>query len=159
MITFEMEHFGAFSKDDVFRISIINDDLQTLSADDLREYTNLRSLMLENNQNLTTVDLRGNTSLQYICLGTCDHLATINLDGTNIANLDLYDLVALKNIELDYAQLIQLKTLLSENITRQFLCIEDAILECFERKIDALEAGEYKAGLLAAYEDYLDTET
>lgn len=157
MITLEIETFGAFDPDDVFRISIINDDLETLTAEDLRPYGNLRSLMLENNRNLTRVDLRGNTSLRYICLGTCDNLVEVKLDGTNIENLDLYDLVALENVELDYRQLVKLKDLLSENITRQFLYIEDAILACFERKIGALDDGEAKRTLVQAYEAYLES--
>lgn len=158
MITLEIEKFGAFNQDDVFRISIINDDLEELTDEDLRPYKHVRSLMLENNQNLKKVDLSGNTSLQYICLGTCDNLTEINLDHTNIANLDLYDLVSLENIELSYDQLIRLKELLSENITRQFLYIEDAILECFERRINAMDEGPDRQALLEAYEAYLEDE-
>jgi hypothetical protein len=157
MITLEIEKFAEFDPDDVFRISIINDDLEVLTNEDLRGYKNLRSLMLENNQHLRKVDLSGNPSLKYICFGTCDNLTEINIDGTNIENLDLYDLVALETIELDDRQLLDLHSRLSENITRQFLSIEDAILECFERRIVATQDGPHKEALRNAYESYLES--
>lgn len=156
MITLEIEKFGEFNKDDVFRLSITGDDLETLSNGDLRSYKNLKSLFLENNNKLTSIDLRGNESIQYLCLGTCDHLTHLNLDQTNIAKIDLYDLVALESIEMDDKQLLNLKALLSDNITKQFLYIEDAILGCFERRIEATQEGEVKNKLIQAYEAYLD---
>lgn len=156
MITLEIEKFGEFNKDDVFRLSITGDDLETLTNEDLRSYRNLKSLFLENNNKLTRIDLRGNESLEYICLGTCDHLTHINLDQTNIAKIDLYDLVALESIEMDDKQLLNLKALLSDNITKQFLYIEDAILECFEQRIGSVREGDIKDKLVQAYEAYLD---
>lgn len=157
MLTLEIEKFADFAKENVFRLSIVNDDLEVLTNEDLKSYTNLRSIMLENNRNLKTIDLRGNESIRYICLGTCDHLTEIYLDQTNIQNLDLYDLVSLESIEMDYKQLLNLKNILSENITKQFLYIEDAILECFERKINEETDSDLKDALVTAYEEYLDT--
>lgn len=156
MITLEIEKFGEFNKDDVFRLSITGDELDVLTNDHLRSYKNLKSLFIENNKNLTSIDLRGNTSLQYLCLGTCDHLADINLDQTNISKIDLYDLVALESIELDTKQLLELNDLLSDNITKQFLYIEDAILACMERKIAEANDEILKTALIQAYDVYLD---
>jgi len=158
MITLEMKEFADFDKAKVFRINITNDDLETLTNEDLRGYTDLTSLLLENNRNLKKIDLSGNTSIKYICLGTCDNLTELNLNDTNIDNIDLYDLVSLESVELDDRQLLNLKNLLSENITKQFLYIEDAILECFEQRIVAAEDGERKEALLNAYEEYLESE-
>lgn len=158
MITLEIEKFGEFDKDNVFRISITSDNLEILTNEDLRSYRNVKSIMLENNQNLKKIDLRGNTSIQYLCLGTCDNLTEINFDQTNIANMDLYDLVSLETIELDDKQLLNLKRILSDNITKQFLYIEDAILESFERRIAATENDERKVALQKAYTGYLDSE-
>lgn len=152
-----MEKFGDFDKDDVFRISIINDDLEVLTNEDLRSYKNLKSLMIENNRNLKKIDLRGNKSINYICLGTCDSLIEINMDQTNISKIDLYDLVSLESVEMDDKQLLDLKNLISDNITKQFLYIEDAILECFDRRINTTDEGEYKNTLLKAYEEYLES--
>lgn len=153
-----MEKFGDFDKDKVFRITLTNDDMEVLTNEDLRSYRNLRTLIIENNPNLKKIDLRGNESIRYICLGTCDSLKEINMDQTNIDNIDLYDLVSLKSVELDDKQLINLKSLLSDNITKQFLYIEDAILECFERRINAMDDSEYKNVLTKAYEEYMETE-
>jgi len=158
MITLEMKEFADFDKAKVFRINITNDDLETLTNEDLRGYTDLTSLLLENNRNLKKIDLSGNTSIKYICLGTCDNLTELNLNDTNIDNIDLYDLVSLESVELDDRQLLNLKNLLSENITKQFLYIEDAILKCFEQRIVAAEDGERKEALLNAYEEYLESE-
>ena len=158
MITLEMKQFADFDKANVFRINITNDDLEVLTNEDLRSYTNLTSLLLENNRNLRKIDLRGNASIKYICLGTCDNLTELYLDRTNIDNIDLYDLVGLETVEMDDKQLLNLKALLSENITKQFLYIEDAILESFERRIEATEDEAHKAALLQAYESYLEAE-
>jgi len=158
MFTLEIKAFADFDKENVFRINITNDDLEVLTNEDLRAYTNLRSLLLENNRNLKKIDLRGNTSLRYICLGTCDNLTELNIDRTNIDNIDLYDLVALESAELDDRQLLNLKNLLSENITKQFLSIEDAILACFERRIATTDDSGQKRALTEAYEAYLATE-
>lgn len=152
-----MKAFGDFNKDDVFRIAIINDDLEILTNENLRSYKNLTSLSIENNQNLKKIDLRGNESLRYICLGTCDRLTEVNFDQTNIDNMDLYDLVSLESAELDDRQLLKLKSLLSDNITKQFLYIEDAILECFEKRIAATDDPEHKDALIKAYEAYLES--
>ena len=152
-----MEKFGDFNKDDVFRISIINDDLEVLTNEDLRSYKNLKSLMIENNRNLTKIDLSGNESINYICLGTCDSLIEINMNQTNISKIDLYDLVSLESVEMDDKQLLDLKNIISDNITKQFLYIEDAILECFDRRINATDECEYKNTLLKAYEEYLES--
>lgn len=157
MTTLEMKKFGDFNKDDVFRISIVTDDLETLTNEDLRSYKNLTSIVLENNQNLRKIDLRGNESIKYLCLGTCDKLTEINIDQTNINNIDLYDLVSLQSIEMDNKQLINLKNLISENITKQFLYIEDAILESFDRRIKATDDGEDKDVLIEAYTQYLES--
>jgi len=158
MITLEMKEFADFDKEKVFRINITNDDLEELTNEDLQGYTHLTSLLLENNRNLKKIDLRGNTSLKYICLGTCDALTELNLDQTNIDNIDLYDLVGLESVELDDKQLLNLKALLSENITKQFLYIEDAILECFERRIAQAADGERQKKLTTAFESYLESE-
>ncbi len=156
MTTLEMKKFGDFNKDDVFRISIVTDNLEILTNEDLRSYKNLTSIVLENNQNLKKIDLRGNESIKYLCLGTCDNLVEINLDQTNINDIDLYDLVSLESIELGNAQLLNLKNLISENITKQFLYIEDAILESFDRRIKATD-GDEKSSLIKAYEEYLES--
>lgn len=156
MITYEMKVYGDFDKEKVFRITIINDDVETLSHADFAPYTDLHSLILENNKNLRSLDLRGNTSLKYLCLGTCDRLTEIRLDDTGIADIDLYDLVELERVSLDDKQYLNLQAMLSQNITKQFLYIEDAILEGFERRI--ADAGDdKKPALAAAYESYLDT--
>lgn len=157
MTTLEMKKFGDFNKDDVFRISIVTDDLEILTNEDLRSYKNLTSIVLENNQNLKKIDLRGNESIKYLCLGTCDNLVEINIDQTNINDIDLYDLVSLQSIELGNTQLLNLKDLISENITKQFLYIEDAILESFDRRIKATDDGDEKNSLLKAYEEYLES--
>lgn len=157
MTTLEMKKFGDFNKDDVFRISIVTDDLEILTNEDLRSYKNLTSIVLENNQNLKKIDLRGNESIKYLCLGTCDNLTEINIDQTNINDIDLYDLVSLKSIEMGNAQLLNLKNLISENITKQFLYIEDAILESFDRRIKATDEGDEKNSLIKAYEEYLES--
>lgn len=156
MVTLEIEKYGEFNKDDVFRLSITSDDIAILTNEDLRPYKNLKSIFLENNKNLTRIDLRGNDSLKYICLGTCDNLEEINIDQTQINDLDFYDLVGLKSVELDVKQLLDLKNILSQNITKQFLYIEDAILECFERKIAETDDEALKAALIKAYDEYLD---
>lgn len=158
MFTLEIEKFGAFDPDNVFRITITNDDVEVLTHQDFRAYPNLRTLIIENNANLKTIDLRGNESIRYICLGTCDNLTELNLDQTGIDNIDLYDLVALQTVELDNRQLLNLKNLLSDNITKQFLYIEDAITDGFERRISATEEAALKSALLEAYEAYLDAE-
>lgn len=157
MTTLEMKKFGDFNKDDVFRISIVTDDLEILTNEDLRSYKNLTSIVLENNQNLKKIDLRGNESIKYLCLGTCDNLTEINIDQTNINDIDLYDLVSLQSIEMGNAQLLNLKNLISENITKQFLYIEDAILESFDRRIKATDEGDEKNSLIKAYEEYLES--
>lgn len=157
MMTLEIEKFADFNKENVFRLSIVNDDLENLSNEDLKSYTNLRSLMIENNQNLKTIDLRGNSSIKYLCLGTCDNLREIYLDETVIENMDLYDLVSLESIELDTKQFLNLTNILSENITKQFLYLEDAILESFERKIKSTLDEDVQKSLLQAYEEYLET--
>ncbi|HQS65709.1 MAG TPA: hypothetical protein PLM93_00800 [Sulfuricurvum sp.] len=157
MTTLEMKKFGDFNKDDVFRISIVTDDLEILTNEDLRSYKNLTSIVLENNQNLKKIDLRGNESIKYLCLGTCDNLTEINIDQTNINNIDLYDLVSLQSIEMGNTQLLNLKNLISENITKQFLYIEDAILESFDRRIKATDEGDEKNSLIKAYEEYLES--
>lgn len=158
MITLEIKEFADFDKEKVFRINITNDDLEVLTNDDLSAYTNLTSLLLENNRNLKKIDLRGNTSIKYLCLGTCDQLTELVLDQTNIDNIDLYDLVSLETVELDDKQLLNLKEMLSDNITKQFLYIEDAILECFEQRIAATEDAAHKEALLKAYDSYLESE-
>lgn len=158
MFTLETKAFGDFNKTDVFRINITGDELESLTNDDLKGYTNLTSLLLENNSSLKTIDLRGNTSLKYLCLGTCDNLTELRLDETQIENIDLYDLVSLETIELDDRHLLTLHTMLSENITKQFLNIEDTILESFERRIAAADEGERKTLLINAYETYLKAE-
>lgn len=157
MFTLEIEKYGVFSEDNVFRITITNDDMKTLTHEDFKAYKNLHTIVIENNNRLETVDLRGNSSIKYICLGTCDNLKSINLDQTSINKIDLYDLVAFKSIELDNAQLLNLSALLSENITKQFLYIEDAITESFERRISESE-DPLKSKLLASYEHYLEME-
>lgn len=157
MFTLETKAFGTFNKADVFRINITGDDLVTLNNSDLEAYTNLNSLLLENNRHLKSLDLRGNRSVKYLCLGTCDHLTEIRLDNSAIETIDLYDLVALETIELDDRHLLDLHAMLSDNITKQFLNIEDTILESFERRIAAAE-GERKSALLDAYESYLEQE-
>jgi len=156
MFTLEIEKFAEFTKENVFRISIVNDELEILTNEDLKSYTNLRSLMLENNQNLKKIDLRGNDSIKYICLGTCDNLTELHLDQTVIENMDLYDLVSLESVELDNKQFLNLKNILSDNITKQFLYIEDAIVESFERRIKETTDEGLQNTLLKAYEDYLD---
>jgi len=156
MFTLEIEKFADFTKENVFRISIVNDDLEVLTNEDLKSYTNLRSIMLENNRNLKKIDLRGNTSLKYICLGTCDNLTELHLDETVIENMDLYDLISLETIELDNKHFLNLKNILSDNITKQFLYIEDAIVESFERKIRETANEELQQTLLKAYEEYLE---
>ena len=152
-----MKQFGDFNKDDVFRISIVTDDLEILTNEDLRSYKNLTSIVLENNQNLKKVDLRGNESIKYLCLGTCDKLTEINIDQTNINDIDLYDLVSLQSIEMDNKQLLNLQNLISENITKQFLYIEDAILESFDRRIKTTDDADEKNSLIKAYEEYLES--
>ena len=159
MFTLEMEKFGDLAKDKVFRITITNDDMETLTNEDFRPYTNLRTIVLENNTRLKKIDLRGNESIRYLCLGTCDNLTEINLDQTGIDNIDLYDLVRLETVELDNKQLLNLKSLLSDNIVKQFLYIEDAIMECFERRIGATDDSDIKTALLKAYEAYFDDDT
>lgn len=157
MTTLEMKKFGDFNKDDVFRISIVTDDLEILTNEDLRSYKNLTSIVLENNQNLKKIDLRGNESIKYLCLGTCDNLTEINIDQTNINDIDLYDLVSLQSIEMGNTQLLNLKNLISENITKQFLYIEDAILESFDRRIKTTDDPDEKNSLIKAYEEYLES--
>lgn len=158
MFTLEIKDYADFNKEDVFRITITNDAMETLTHEDFAAYKNVHSLILENNTNLTTLDLRGNTSIKYLCLGTCDNLKAINLEGSNVHNIDLYDLVSLESVELDTRQLLNLKEILSENITKQFLYIEDAILESFEQRIVAAKDDVEKNMLLKAYENYLESE-
>jgi hypothetical protein len=157
MFTLEIEKYADFNHDNVFRITIANDDMEVLSHEDFRAYTNLKTIVLENNTNLKKIDLRGNTSIRYICLGSCDKLTQINLDQTNINKIDLYDLIALESVELDNKQLLNLKNLLSDNITKQFLYIEDAITDSFERRINATQDPATKTELLQAYEAYLES--
>lgn len=155
MITYEMKVYGDFDKEKIFRMTIVNDDVETLSHTDFAPYANLHSLILENNKNLRSLDLRGNTSLKYLCLGTCDNLTELRLDDTQITTIDLYDLVELQRAVLDDKHYLNLQAMLSENITKQFLYIEDAILESFEQRIADAD-DDTKPALVAAYESYLE---
>ncbi len=156
MVTIEMEQFGAFKEENVFRITLTNEKKEHLTQEDLSKYTNLRSLIVENNPELKTIDLRGNTSLKYVCIGTCDQLSEINLDQTVIDDLDMFDLVSIREIDLDNRQFLNLRNIITQNITLQYLYIEDLILESFEKRIAATENSEEKEALTKAYTAYID---
>lgn len=156
MVTIEMEEFGEFKEEKVFRITLTNEKKEHLTQDDLSAYTNLRSLIVENNPQLKTIDLRGNKSLKYVCIGTCDQLTRINLDQTVIDDLDMFDLVSINEIDLDNRQFLNLREIITQNITLQYLYIEDLILESFEKRIAATANGDEKEALTRAYASYID---